>query len=58
MEDGVVIYYYTILHIILWSASKQQASKQASNKHFTEAKTSPFPAGVSKSGKLFFDGEP
>ena len=34
----------------------QQAT--TSNKHFTEAKTSPLPAGVSKSGKLFFDGEP
>jgi hypothetical protein len=49
--------YYTILHINLWSASNKQ-QQATTSKHVTEAKTSPFPAGVSKSNKLFFDREP
>jgi hypothetical protein len=54
--------YYILLHHppyirISGQLATTTTSKQAS-KHFTEAKTSPFPAGVSKSGKLFFDGEP
>jgi hypothetical protein len=50
------IYYLTILHTNLWTASNNKPA--TSSKHFTEAKTPPFPAGLSKSGELFFDGEP